>query len=42
MELDPEHPKKYSMPKELMKMCCLNKDLGISIKNQITKPVEFE
>ena len=42
MELDPEHPEKYSMPKELMKMCCLNQNWGISIKNQITKPVEFE
>lgn len=42
IELDPEHPEKYSMPKELMKMCYLNQDWGISIKNQIAKPIEFE
>lgn len=42
IELDPEHPEKYSMPKELMKMCYLNQDWGIAIKNQIIKAVEFE
>ena len=42
LELDPEHPEKYAMPKILMEICCENKDWGISIKGQTCTPVEFE